>query len=85
MTAMVDKPKRQSQKFSGPPNRNAKRAKEAEKNNRKNAPTIVPKAEEIRDTCKASSAFPFWHIYSSVKRVVTTELGVPGVQLKLRN
>ena len=46
MTAMVESPKRQSQKVSGPPKRRAKRASDAAKQSRKSVPTMPPKAED---------------------------------------
>ncbi len=45
MTAMVERPKMQSQKNSGPPKLRAKRARGADMKSRKKVPMTPPKAE----------------------------------------
>ena len=82
ITAMVDRPNRQSQKFSGPPNLRAKRAREAARKSRKKLPTIPPKEEDSREVYSASSARPAWH-RGQPSKVVATEEGVPGVQIRM--
>ena len=82
ITAMVESPKRHSQKLSGPPNWSANRAKDPARHSRNTVPTMPPKAEDKSDVYSPISASPFWHS-GQPSNVVATEEGVPGVQMRM--